>query len=91
MLAALVLLAVLPYINTSEVRSTTFRPIFRQFYWLFIADCLILGWIGGKVAEYPYVQIGQVATAYYFGFILVLVPVIGRVESFLMRRAQALA
>lgn len=91
MLAALVLLAVLPYINTSEVRSTTFRPIFRQFYWLFIADCLILGWIGGKVAEYPYVQIGQVATVYYFGFILVLVPVIGRVESFLMRRAQALA
>jgi ubiquinol-cytochrome c reductase cytochrome b subunit len=86
MLAAIVRLAVLPYLNTSEVRSTAFRPIFRQFYWLFIADALILGWIGGKVAEYPYVQIGQRGTLYYFGFIFVRVPLMGRREAYLMRR-----
>jgi len=89
MLAAIVRLAVLPYVNTSEVRSTTFRPIFRQIYWLFIVDCLILGWIGGKVAEYPYVQIGQIGTVYYFAFIFVRVPLVGRVESFLIRRQVA--
>jgi len=85
MLSALVRLMALPWINTSEVRSTTFRPIYRQLYWFFIADCLILGWIGQKVVEYPYVEVGQLATLYYFAFILVLIPVTGRLESFLMR------
>jgi ubiquinol-cytochrome c reductase cytochrome b subunit len=86
MLFALVGLIRLPYINTSEVRSSSFRPIFRVLYWFFIVDCLILGWIGQKVVEYPYIQIGQIGTAYYFGFLLVLIPVVGRLESYLMRR-----
>jgi ubiquinol-cytochrome c reductase cytochrome b subunit len=41
--AALVVLLLLPFINTSEIRSSNFRPIFKKAYWLFIADCLILG------------------------------------------------
>lgn len=86
MLFALVGLMLLPYLNTSEVRSTTFRPIFRPLYWFFVVDCLILGWIGQKVVEYPYVEVGQLATVYYFRFILVLVPVVGRRESRLIRR-----
>jgi len=86
MLFALVGLMLLPHINTSEVRSATFRPIYRPLYWFFIVDCLILGWIGQKVVEYPYIQIGQVATRYYFAFLLVLIPVVGRVEAFLIRR-----
>jgi quinol-cytochrome oxidoreductase complex cytochrome b subunit len=85
MLAALVRLMALPWLNTSEVRSTTFRPIYRQLYWLFVLDCLLLGWIGQKVVEYPYVEIGQVGTLYYFSFILVLIPLSGRLESYLMR------
>jgi len=86
MLFALVGLMLLPHINTSEVRSATFRPIYRPLYWLFIVDCLILGWIGQKVVEYPYIEVGQLATRYYFGFLLVLIPAVGRLESFLMRR-----
>ena len=86
MLFALVGLMLLPYINTSEVRSTTFRPIYRPLYWLFIVDCLILGWIGQKVVEYPYIQVGQMATRYYFTFLLVLIPVVGRREAYLIRR-----
>lgn len=86
MLFALVGLLLLPYINTSEVRSTTFRPIFRPLYWLFIVDCRILGWIGQKVVEYPYIEIGQIGAAYYFGFLLVLIPRVGRLEAALIRR-----
>lgn len=85
MVAAILRRILLPYINTSEVRSTTFRPIFKQLYQLFVVDCMILGQIGQKVVEYPYIQIGQIGTVYYFAFILVLVPVVGRVESFRMR------
>jgi len=85
MLAALVRLRALPWINTSEVRSTTFRPIYRFLYWIFVADCMILGWIGQKLVEYPYVEVGQVATAYYFAFLVILIPLTGRLEAFLMR------
>ena len=85
MVAAIAGLAALPYINTSEVRSSAFRPLFRKFYWLFVVDCLLLGWIGQNVVEYPYVEIGQLATVYYFAFLFVIIPVLGRVESLLMR------
>jgi quinol-cytochrome oxidoreductase complex cytochrome b subunit len=83
--AALVVLLLLPFINTSEIRSTFFRPLFKQFFWLFIADCLILGWIGQKPVESPYVEIGQVATAYYFLFFLAIVPFLGYFEKLLIK------
>jgi quinol-cytochrome oxidoreductase complex cytochrome b subunit len=78
----------LPYLNTSEVRATAFRPFYRVCYWVFVVDCVILGWIGQKVVEYPYVEVGQVATVIYFGFLFVAVPLVGRLESYL-RRYQA--
>ena len=90
MFGALLILRTLPWTNTSEVRSTAFRPIFRQFYWLFVADCLLLGWIGQKIVEQPYVLVGQIATVYYFLFLLVIIPVTGRVESYRMRTPSPL-
>lgn len=83
--AAILGLMLLPYINTSEVRSSAFRPIFRKFYWLFVVDCFILGWIGQNVVEYPYIEVGQAATVFYFFFLFVLIPVLGRVESKIIR------
>jgi quinol-cytochrome oxidoreductase complex cytochrome b subunit len=85
MLAAILRRMALPYLNTSEVRSTAFRPIYRQLFWLFVVTCIILGWIGQKVVEYPYIQVGQRASRYYFRFLVVLVPRVGRRESTLMR------
>jgi len=82
---AIVGLAALPFINTREVRSTAFRPIFQIFFWLFLADCLILGWIGQNVVEHPYVIIGQLGTVFYFGFLFVGLPLIGKLERALMR------
>lgn len=78
---ALVILFLIPFTNTSEVRSTTFRPIFKIFYWLLVADFLILGWVGQKPVKDVYVIVGQVATAFYFLFFLVLIPVIGVIET----------
>jgi ubiquinol-cytochrome c reductase cytochrome b subunit len=71
----------LPFLHTSNVRSSLFRPLFRVFYWLFILDFVILGWIGGNLAESPYLEIGQIATAYYFVFPLVIVPGLGILEN----------
>ncbi len=75
----------LPVLNTSEVRSTEFRPIFGFFYWFLIADFLLLGWIGQKPVEDPYILVGIIATIFYFVFFFVLVPSIGLVEKKLIR------
>nr|QYC61813.1 apocytochrome b [Paralia sulcata] len=78
---SLIVLFLIPFINTSEIRSTTFRPIFKIFYWLLVADFLILGWVGQKPVKDTYIFIGQVATVYYFLFFAVLIPIIGNFES----------
>jgi quinol-cytochrome oxidoreductase complex cytochrome b subunit len=82
---ALVVLLLMPLLNTSEIRSTAFRPIFRKLYWFLIMDFLILGWIGGNEVETPYIEIGQIATILYFAFFLVLVPALGKLEAILVR------
>jgi len=84
MISAILILLALPIINTSEVRSSKFRPIFSIGYWFLVSDFLLLGWIGQKPVESPYIEVGMVATAFYFLFLLVLVPVIGLVERFLL-------
>lgn len=81
MFAAILVLMLLPYINTAEVRSSVFRPIYRKLYWIWILDWFVLGWIGGNVPETPYVEIGQIFTIYYFVFLLVIIPLLGIIEN----------
>jgi ubiquinol-cytochrome c reductase cytochrome b subunit len=77
-------LLALPFIHTSEIRSSNFRPIHKTLFWLLLADCLILGWIGQKPVEDPYVTIGQLASVYFFLYFLVFMPLLGKLESFLI-------
>ena len=84
MVGALIVLFLIPFINTSEIRSTTFRPIFKIFYWLLVADFLLLGWIGQKPVKDIYVVVGQVATVFYFLFFVILIPAIGILETKLL-------
>jgi quinol-cytochrome oxidoreductase complex cytochrome b subunit len=86
MAAALLVLFLLPVINTSPIRSSNFRPIYRKFYWLFVVDCLILGWIGGNPVETPYTEIGLAATIYYFTYLLILLPLVSHIDKFFMSR-----
>lgn len=81
MAASLIVLLALPYLNTSKVRSAVFRPLYRKTFWWFFVNCLILGWIGQKVVEYPYVEIGQIATVLYFLYFIVVVPLLGIIEN----------
>jgi len=85
MLGAVLILLALPVLNTSEVRSTKFRPLFGFFYWVFVSNFLILGWIGQMPVETPFVEVGQAATAYYFIWFLIIVPFIGIIEKTLIR------
>jgi len=85
MLAAILVLLLLPILNTSEIRSSKFRPVFGLAYWFLVADFVILGWIGQKPVETPFIEVGQIATIFYFLFLLVLVPAIGILEKQLIR------
>jgi len=84
MFAALLVLLLLPYLNTSEIRSSSFRPIHRTFFWLLVLDYFVLGWIGGCAPETPYLEIGQIATFFYFFYFLVIIPLLGLLEKVLI-------
>lgn len=85
MILAIVILALLPWIHSTEIRSSRFRPIYKFFYWTIFLCCIILGWIGGMPVEEPYIVIGQVASIYYFYYFLVFLPVLGKIEQFLIK------
>jgi ubiquinol-cytochrome c reductase cytochrome b/c1 subunit len=81
MVGALLVMLLIPFTNTSELRSSTFRPIFKIMYWLLVADFLILGWIGQKPVKDVYVVVGQIATVFYFTFFVILIPLVGLLET----------
>ena len=66
--ASLLVLLVMPYVHTSNVRSSQFRPIAKLFFWLLVGDFFILTWIGACAPEEPLVTIGQVASVFYFSY-----------------------
>ena len=81
MFFSILLLFFLPWIDRSPVRSGSYRPRFRQFFWILVADVLILGWMGGLPAEEPYVMISQLATIYYFAHFLIILPILSKFEK----------
>ena len=81
MFASLVVIALLPWFDTSPVRSCRYRPVYRFFVILFVIDTLILGYCGGKPAEGWYVALSQWATLYYFAHFLVITPLVGWLET----------
>ena len=84
MFGSLLILLVLPYTDLSRVRGNQFKPFMKFAFWLFVVDFIILMWIGSQHPNSPYVEIGQIATAFYFAWFLVLVPAIGIIENTFM-------
>ena len=82
--ASLLVLLLLPLINTSAVRSSLYRPLYQKFFWFLVADFFLLSYLGQAPAESPYIEVGQFATIYYFGFFILLVPILGRLEKTLV-------
>lgn len=80
MFSAIGVLFLLPWLDTSKVRSGRFRPFFKWFYWLFILNAVVLGWLGAKPAEDEYVIAAQIATFYYFSYFLLILPALGYAE-----------
>ena len=78
---SIIILAFLPWLDTSKVRSARYRPLYRQFFWVFVVVCVLLGWLGAKPAEGIYTLIAQVLTAYYFAHFIIILPLLGIFEK----------
>jgi ubiquinol-cytochrome c reductase cytochrome b subunit len=81
MFGAVIVLALVPWLDTSRVRSANYRPVYRQFFWVFVIVCILLGWLGAKPPEGGYVIAARLCTAYYFAHFLILMPLLGLFET----------
>lgn len=81
MLAALLILLVLPLTDTRRTRGGRFRPVFRAAFWTFVAVFTLLLYLGACHVASPWIELRQVLTALYFAHFLVFVPAIGLVEN----------
>ncbi len=80
MFASILLLFFLPWLDRSPVRSTTYRPLYKWFFWGLMFDIVILAICGMKPAEEPWVILGQLASAYYFAHFLIILPFVSKIE-----------
>src|SRR5512144_149545 len=77
---SILILLFLPWLDRSPVRSARFRPLYKQFFWIFLADCFLLGYVGANPPEGYFVLLGQIGTAYYFAHFLIVIPLLSFVE-----------
>ncbi len=80
MFGSILVLFVIPWLDTSPVRSAKFRPIWRALFWVLVASTIALGFVGAHRPEGWWVVLGRVATTYYFLHFLVLMPIVGKLE-----------
>ncbi|MFD2236288.1 cytochrome b [Aureimonas populi] len=81
MFGSIIILFFLPWLDTSRVRSTSYRPVYRIFFWIFVVNAIFLGWLGSRPAEGIYPLLSLIGTIYYFGHFLIVLPVLGLVET----------
>jgi len=97
MFLAIALIFLLPWLDTSKVKSMRYRPVMRWFFVLFVVACLGLGWCGGQEPSDMVFSIGldaaghpiglgvttlsQILGTYYFAFFLIIMPWIGLKEE----------
>jgi ubiquinol-cytochrome c reductase cytochrome b/c1 subunit len=79
--SAIAILAFMPWLDTSKVRSARYRPLYRQFFWLFVISCIMLGWLGSKPPLGIYVILARIFAFYYFAFFLIVLPLLGIFEK----------
>jgi ubiquinol-cytochrome c reductase cytochrome b subunit len=81
MFASILLLFFLPWLDNSPVRSGSYRPLHRKFFWFgLIPTVIVLGYCGGSHASAEIVLVSQIFSAYYFAHFLIILPVVSRIE-----------
>ena len=80
MFGSIMILFFLPWLDTMKVRSARYRPFYKMFFFIFVLDCLLLGYLGAQVPEGVYLLLSRVSTFYYFAFFVLIMPALSRLE-----------
>jgi ubiquinol-cytochrome c reductase cytochrome b/c1 subunit len=78
---AIALLAFLPWLDTSPVKSAKYRPLFRFFFWIFVVCCVGLGYLGSQEVSDQTTLVARILAIGYFGFLLIVLPLLGLIEK----------
>jgi ubiquinol-cytochrome c reductase cytochrome b/c1 subunit len=81
MFTSVFVLFVVPWLDTSPVKSGRYRPIFKYLFWLLVISCFALGWSGGQLPEGLPLWVGRIAGAFYFLFFFAALPLLGWYEK----------
>src|SRR5213595_3331346 len=81
MFGAILVLAFLPWLDTAKTKSSKYRPLAKQFFWIFVIVCVLLGYLGAQPPEGIYVIAGRLLTFCYFAYFLILLPLLSRIEK----------
>ena len=84
MFSALLIILALPFTDLGRSRGLQFRPISKMFFFIFVANFLILGQLGAKHVESPFIEFGQISTVLYFSHFLIIVPLVSLLENSLI-------
>ena len=81
MFGSILLLFFLPWIDRSPVRSATYRPTYKWFFWVLVADVIFLGYLGQAEVTPTVVTLSQLCAAYYFAHFLIILPIVSAMEK----------
>jgi ubiquinol-cytochrome c reductase cytochrome b/c1 subunit len=81
MFSAILILAFLPWLDTAKTKSSKYRPLAKQFFWIFVIVAVLLGYLGAQPPEGIYVIAGRVLTFCYFAYFLIVLPLLSRIEN----------
>ncbi|MYG28400.1 MAG: cytochrome b, partial [Boseongicola sp. SB0677_bin_26] len=85
MFGSIAVMALAPWLDTSSVRSGRYRPMFKWWFWLLVIDFFVLMWLGAQPAEEPYATFALIASAFWFFYFLIILPLLGVIEKPLPR------
>nr|YP_009257391.1 cytochrome b [Zasmidium cellare]ANG44814.1 cytochrome b [Zasmidium cellare] len=84
MFSAILIIMIMPFTDLGRSRGLQFRPLSKIFFYVFVANFLILMQLGAKHVESPFIEFGQISTVLYFSHFLIIVPVVSLLENSLV-------
>lgn len=84
MFSAILIILTMPFTDLGRSRGLQFRPLSKVFFFVFVANFLILMQLGAKHVESPFIEFGQISTVLYFSHFLIIVPLVSLLENSLI-------
>lgn len=77
----------MPFISTMHVGSPKFRVLSERIFFFFVADIMLLTWVGQTEIQDVTIFVGQVCTVFLFFYLVVVYPFLSYLESYLYLNA----